>query len=86
MVASAIWNTEPMIDAAIAKVRDGTFTGESYEQYASLKAGGAELAPLGTFEGKLPADLVARVRKREEEIRSGTFQVPRDDSEVKSSS
>ncbi|MGE0239300.1 MAG: BMP family protein [Parvibaculaceae bacterium] len=83
MVASAIWNTEPMIDAAIAKVRDGTFTGESYEAYASLKAGGAALAPLGTFEGKLPEDLVARVRKREEEIRSGAFKVTRDDSEVK---
>jgi basic membrane lipoprotein Med (substrate-binding protein (PBP1-ABC) superfamily) len=83
MVASAIWNTEPMIDAAIAKVRDGTFTGESYESYASLKAGGAELAPLGTFEGKLPAELLARVRKRQEEIRSGAFKVTRDDSEVK---
>jgi basic membrane protein A and related proteins len=85
MVASAIWNTEPMIDAAIEKVRDGTFTGESYEKYASLKAGGAELAPLGTFEGKLPAELVARVRKRQDEIKSGAFEVQRDDSEVKSS-
>ncbi|MGE3830218.1 MAG: BMP family protein [Parvibaculaceae bacterium] len=85
MVASAIWNTEPMIDAAIAKVRDGAFTGESYEDYASLKAGGAELAPLGTFEGKLPVDLMALVRKREEEIRSGAFKVQRDDSEVKPS-
>jgi basic membrane lipoprotein Med (substrate-binding protein (PBP1-ABC) superfamily) len=86
MVASAIWNTEPMIDTAIAKVRDGTFTGESYEKYASLASGGSELAPLGTFETKLPADLVAKVRKREEEIRSGVFQVKRDDSEIKPSS
>ena len=85
MVASAIWNAEPMINAAIQKVRDGTFTGESYEKYASLKAGGAELAPLGTFEGKLPAELVARVRKRQDEIKSGAFEVQRDDSEVKSS-
>jgi basic membrane lipoprotein Med (substrate-binding protein (PBP1-ABC) superfamily) len=83
MVASAIWNCEPMIDAAIAKVRDGTFTGENYEEYAWLKSGGAELAPLGTFEGKLPADLIARVRKREEEIRTGAFKVQRDDNEVK---
>ena len=86
MVASAIWNTEPMIDTAIAKVRDGTFTGESYEKHASLAAGGSELAPLGTFENKLPPELIAKVRKREEEIKSGAFQVKRDDSEVKPSS
>jgi basic membrane lipoprotein Med (substrate-binding protein (PBP1-ABC) superfamily) len=83
MVASAIWNAEPMIDAAVAKIRDGTFTGESYEPYASLKAGGSELAPLGTFEDKLPSELLKQVRKREEEIRSGAFKVTRDDSEVK---
>lgn len=83
MVASAIWNTEPMVDAAIAKVRDGSFTGESYEDYASLKAGGSELAPLGTFEGKLPPELLALVQKREAEIRSGAFKVQRDDAEVK---
>jgi basic membrane lipoprotein Med (substrate-binding protein (PBP1-ABC) superfamily) len=86
MVASAIWNTEPMINAAIAKVRDGTFTGENYEKHASLAAGGAELAPLGTFENKLPPELIAKVRKREEEIKSGAFKVKRDDSEVKPSS
>jgi basic membrane lipoprotein Med (substrate-binding protein (PBP1-ABC) superfamily) len=83
MMASAIWNTEPMIDAAIAKVKDGTFTGENYEQYASLKAGGSELAPLGTFEDKLPAALKDLVTRREQEIRSGAFKVERVDTEVK---
>ena len=58
-------------------------TTETANLLRTLKAGGAELAPLGTFEGKLPADLVALVRKREEEIRSGAFKVQRDDSEVK---
>jgi basic membrane lipoprotein Med (substrate-binding protein (PBP1-ABC) superfamily) len=83
MMASAIWNTEPMIDAAIAKVRDGTFNAENYEQYASLKAGGSELAPLGTFEDKLPAELKELVARREKEIRSGAFNVERVDTEVK---
>lgn len=83
MMASAIWNAEPMIDAAIAKVRDGTFTAEDYEEYAWLKSGGADIAPYGTFEDKLPAELKELVAKRKEEIRSGAFKVERVDAEVK---
>lgn len=83
MVASAIWYAEPMIDAAIAKVRDGTFTAENYEEYAWLKSGGSDIAPYGTFEDKLPAELKDLVAKRREEIRAGTFKVERIDEEVK---
>jgi hypothetical protein len=46
--------------------------------------GGASLAPLGAFESKVPEDLKARVAKREAEIKSGDFQVIRDDSEPRS--
>ena len=32
-----------------------------------MKAGGCSLSPLGTFEGKVPADVVAKVAERRKE-------------------
>ncbi|WP_246660635.1 BMP family protein [Nitratireductor sp. XY-223] len=84
VVASAIWNFEPTADAAIARVRDGTFTGEDYGKLSHLAHGGCELAPLGTFKGKVPDDLMARVNERAGQIKSGEFTVEVDDSEPRS--
>ena len=46
---------------------------------------GSELSPLGTFEKKVPADLVAKVKAREAEILSGKYSVKIDDRQPKSS-
>ncbi len=67
VVASAIWNFEPTLDKAIAAVQAGTFTAADYGLYSFMKEGGTTLAPLGTFEGKVPAaalELVASARPR----------------------
>jgi basic membrane lipoprotein Med (substrate-binding protein (PBP1-ABC) superfamily) len=45
---------------------------------------GSELSPLGTFEKRIPADIVKRVREREAAILAGKFQVKVDDSQPKS--
>jgi basic membrane protein A len=50
-----------------------------------MKAGGCSLAPLGTFEGKVPADVMAKVNEITGQIKSGAFTVAIDDSEPKSS-
>ncbi len=57
VVASALWHMEPTIDRAIAAVKAGTFTAEDYGQYSTMKFGGATLAPLGTFEAKIPGPI-----------------------------
>jgi len=85
VVASALWHYEPTLDRAIAKVRDGSFTAEDYGVYSFMQHGGCSLAPLGTFEGKVPADVMAKVGEREAAIKSGSFTVVIDDSEPKSS-
>ena len=54
VVASALWHFEPTLDTAIAKVRDGSFKADDYGAYSFMKEGGCSLAPLGTFEGKIP--------------------------------
>lgn len=84
MVASAIWNFEPTANRAIAKVRDGSFVGEDYGPYSSMKNGGCELAPLGTFAAKIPTVTLTKVKERERQIKSGEFEVKRDDGEPKS--
>ncbi|PYG28810.1 BMP family protein [Pelagimonas varians] len=85
VVASAIWNFEPTLDAAIAAVQAGAFTAADYGMYSFMNKGGTELAPLGTFEGKIPAAAMELVTSREAEIKSGAFAVAIDDSEPASS-
>ena len=83
VIASALWHMEPTIDQAIAKVRAGSFTAEDYGQYSLMKFGGAELAPLGTFEDKVPDKVKKLVAQRTQEIKDGLFRVNVNDSEPK---
>lgn len=85
VVASALWNMEPSIDRALKLVKEGKFTAEDYGPYSMMKYKGSELAPLGTFEKKVPADIVNKVKAREAEILAGKFTVKVDDSQPKSS-
>ncbi|MBM3612724.1 MAG: BMP family ABC transporter substrate-binding protein, partial [Alphaproteobacteria bacterium] len=85
VVASALWHFEPTMDAAIAAVKGGQFAAADYGVYSFMKHGGCALSPLGTFEGKVPADIVAKVAEREAAIRGGSLTVTIDDSEPKSS-
>jgi len=85
VVASALWNFEPTADRAIKLAREGKFKAEDYGQYSMMKYKGSELAPLGTFEKKIPADLVAKVRAKEKAILDGKFTVKVDDGQPKSS-
>lgn len=85
VVASALWHFEPTLNAAIAAVQAGSFAADNYGTYSFMKEGGCSLAPLGTFEGKVPAEAMALVAEREAAIRAGTFTVAIDDNEPVSS-
>jgi len=84
VVASALWHMEPTIDRALKLVKEGKFKAEDYGQYSMMKYKGSELSPLGTFEKKVPANIVAKVKARESEILSGKFTVKVDDNQPKS--
>ena len=84
VVASALWHMEPSIERALKLVKDGKFTAEDYGPYSMMKHKGSELAPLGTFEKKVPADIVAKVKAKEADILAGKFTVKVDDSQPKS--
>ena len=84
VVASALWNMEPTIDEALKLVKAGQFKADDYGKYSTMKFKGSELAPLGTFEKKVPAEIVAKVKAKEADIRAGKFTVKVDDSQPKS--
>ena len=85
VVASALWHFEPTLDKAIAEVKAGSFKAADYGVYSFMKEGGCSLAPLGTFEGKVPVDVMAKVAEKEKAIKDGSFTVEIDDAEPKSS-
>ena len=85
VVASALWHFEPSLDKAIAEVKAGTFKAEDYGLYSFMKAGGCSLAPLGTFDGKITAEVKAKVAEKEKAIKDGSFTVEINDAEPKSS-
>lgn len=85
VVASALWHFEPTLDHAIAMVKAGTFKAENYGQFSFMKEGGCSLAPLGTFEGKVPEEAMKLVAEREAAIKAGSFTVAINDEEPKSS-
>ena len=85
VVTSAIWHFEPTMDAAIAAVRSGEFTAKDYGIYSHMIHEGCSMAPLGTFDGRVPEEVMALVAEREAQIRAGEFVVNINDDEPRSS-
>ena len=73
------------LDKAIAVVKAGAFKAADYGVYSFMKNGGCSLAPLGTFEGKVPAEVMAKVAEKEKAIKVGSLTVEINDEEPKSS-
>ena len=84
VVSSALWNMEPTIDRALKLVKEGKFKAEDYGPFSMMKYKGSELAPLGTFEKKIPAEVMIKVKAREKAILAGSYTVKVDDSQPKS--
>lgn len=85
VVASALWHFEPSAERAIKLVKEGKFKAEDYGQFSMMKHKGSSLAALGTFEKKVPAAVLAKVKAKEKAILEGKFTVKVDDTQPKSS-
>jgi basic membrane lipoprotein Med (substrate-binding protein (PBP1-ABC) superfamily) len=75
VVSSAVWNMEPTISYLINQVSAKTFTAQDLKDFSMMGKGGASLASFHTTESKLPADLLAKVKAMEDQIKSGAFRV-----------
>ncbi|MCU0829741.1 MAG: BMP family protein [Tabrizicola sp.] len=85
VITSALWHFEPTLNKAVEMVLAGSFGAANYGTYSYMIAGGCSLAPLGTFEDKVPSEIKALVAEKEAAIRAGSFIVTIDDNEPKSS-
>lgn len=83
VVASALWNMQPTVDEAIKQVKAGTYKADDFGKYSMMKYGGSSLAPLGTFEDKVPAAIKEQVAKAQEAILAGTLTVKVNDAQPK---
>ncbi|MFM7704448.1 MAG: BMP family protein [Rubrivivax sp.] len=83
VMASALWNMEPTIDAALKAVKAGKFKAEDYGHFSMMKHKGSELSPLGTFAAKVPKPILDKVAARQKEILAGSFTVKVDDNPPK---
>jgi len=72
ILASAIWHMEPTIDRAIANVASGNWEAADYGQYSFMAYGGGSIV---VDENLVPADVLAKVQAREQEILDGLFRV-----------
>ena len=83
VIASALWDMAPTVDAAIKAVQASEFKPEDYGKYSMMQYKGSSLAPLGTFEDKIPAELKAKVDAKQKAILDGSFTVKVDDEQPK---
>ncbi len=75
VVTSAVWNMEPTIDYLVKQVSAGTFTAQDLKDFSMMAKGGASLAPYHNTESKVPADLLAAVKEKQDAIMNGSFRV-----------
>jgi basic membrane lipoprotein Med (substrate-binding protein (PBP1-ABC) superfamily) len=80
VITGPVWDVYPLVKFAVESVRRGTFVAMDYAEWTMMQKGGARLASFSAWEKKLPKDVLDMVKKREEEIRSGLFRAPVDET------
>jgi basic membrane protein A and related proteins len=81
VLASALWHGEPMIDAAIKAVKDGSFAAEDYGKYAFMEFDGSSMVADEALAG---VEAVAVAKAKEAAIKDKSFVVEINDNEPKS--
>lgn len=77
VITSVVWNMQPTVDYVLDQVAGGTYAAQDLGGFSSYAKGGALLATINeAVKGGVPADLMAKVSEREQQIKSGAFRVP----------
>ena len=75
VISAPVWNMTPTVEYVINQVKGGTFTAQDLKDFSMMGKGGAYLAPFHGLEASIPAETLALVRQREQEILDGLFRV-----------
>jgi len=78
--ANALWGFRPILNAAIADVAAGKPVGKNYTAFGLMKEGGSDIVYV---KGVAPADAEAAMEKVRADIKSGKFEVPRNQEQPK---
>jgi basic membrane protein A len=84
VVTSALWHMESAINNAVAEVAAGNFKSADYKEWTMMAKGGATLAPYYEFDGRISADIKAKVASAQADIMAGKLTVEINDNEPKS--
>ncbi len=87
VVSSPVWNMNPTVEYIVKQVKGGTYTAQDLKDFSMVAKGGATLAPINEgVTGGIPAELLAQVKAKEEEIVKGLFRVDITESQPPASS
>ncbi len=81
VVSGPVWNMDPTVAYVINQIQSGAYTAQDLKDFSMVGKGGASLAPFHGTESKLPADLVQKVKDKEQAIKDGLFRVDIDEQQ-----
>ncbi len=76
VITGPVWDMQPTVEYVLDQVESGSYTALDLKDFSMMAKGGASLAPLHGFEASLEPELIALVRQKESDIKSGLFRVP----------
>jgi basic membrane protein A len=80
VISGPVWNMTPTVEYVLKQIQSKSFTSQDLKDFSMVAKGGASLAPYHGLESKVPADLLAKVKDRESQIKSGLFRVDVDEA------
>lgn len=81
VVTSPVWNMTPTVEYVLRQVASGAYTAQDLKDFSMVAKGGASLAAFHAVESKIPADLLAKVKEKEAQIKNGLFRVDIDEAQ-----
>lgn len=81
VVTSPVWNMTPTVEYVLKQVASGAYTAQDLKDFSMVAKGGASLAAFHAVESKIPADLLAKVKEKEAQIKNGLFRVDIDEAQ-----
>jgi len=81
VVSSPVWNMTPTVEYVVNQVTAKVYTAQDLKDFSMVAKGGASLAPFHATESKIPADLLTKVKEKEDQIKSGLFRVDIDENQ-----
>src|SRR3990170_3527295 len=75
VITGPVWNMTPTVESLVAQVNAGSFTAIDLKDFSMVAKGGASLADFHGMDAKIPAEVLAKVKETEQQIKDGLFRV-----------